>query len=811
MGRTPDVQRGRGLDHYPHYRLACIDITESFFIIFYIRGIIKIFIRMLHLILLQTTLIVRSFFNQFTALSPVRADLIPSQPKRVRISGVLAEKVPMNHTQGYPRPTYTAIEEFKRAGNMIVVGVESAVIAIDREDLLCLGGITELRGTMSVEESESLTDSSAHVHVCRGIEQIRTTSDFMTEVRVGRLEACAEEAHGLAVFIKKMPNTRSGASMTREEFEELVARRVAESLDARETARKCEKWKWEEIGKWKWKMEKKEMETGEMEMDKWKQKLKVMELQACRIEPVVEEDGYCELILLCTRMVPDEEDRVERFIGGLPDNIQGNVIAANPTRLQDAIRIANQLMTRKSRVYASKSGLRIRRRMSAISPNNQRAPVRNQQGIICYERGRPRHFKKDCPKLRNQNRRNQTRNKNGNKTETRLEELKHTASSLCHCGGESNPDPTCHGVTFLLKNFLTSSLVWIGWRNTISFIDCDEKVVPYSLWKHGLLIIRVFPEDLPGFTPNSVQVEFSNLLGSPGACTCTRAPYRLAPCLNAKLSAQLQDPSDKGFIRPCSSPGSDQFYVCQEERCVSFRMLVYSKIDLRSGYHQLRVREEDISKTAISTPLCHYEFPSRKEHEGHLKLILKLLKKEELESENIVVYLAMLRNKGLGRRFDAEREGHSLRIPPTQGSREELYHARPRAWCSSVCPEDVETLSVRWIPRFGDLRALIMHESHKSKYFIHPGSDKMYQDLKKLYWWPNIKAEIATYVSKCLTCAKKCMADEPLAIPLDEIQVDDKLNFIEEPVEIMDREVKRFEARGRITDVQSALNSIRGS
>ncbi|GJZ03449.1 putative reverse transcriptase domain-containing protein [Tanacetum coccineum] len=56
-----------------------------------------------------------------------------------------------------------------------------------------------------------------------------------------------------------------------------------------------------------------------------------------------------------------------------------------------------------------------------------------------------------------------------------------------------------------------------------------------------------------------------------------------------------------------------------------------------------------------------------------------------------------------------------------------------------------------WILYFGDLRALIMHESHKSKYSIHPGSDKMYQDLKKLYWWPNMKAEIATYVTKCLT------------------------------------------------------------
>ncbi|GKB41982.1 putative reverse transcriptase domain-containing protein [Tanacetum coccineum] len=60
----------------------------------------------------------------------------------------------------------------------------------------------------------------------------------------------------------------------------------------------------------------------------------------------------------------------------------------------------------------------------------------------------------------------------------------------------------------------------------------------------------------------------------------------------------------------------------------------------------------------------------------------------------------------------------------------------------------------RWIPCFGDLRTLIMHELHKSKYLIHPGLDKMYQDLKKLYWWPKMKAEIATYVSKCLTCAK---------------------------------------------------------
>nr|GFB28274.1 putative reverse transcriptase domain-containing protein [Tanacetum cinerariifolium] len=147
---------------------------------------------------------------------------------------------------------------------------------------------------------------------------------------------------------------------------------------------------------------------------------------------------------------------------------------------------------------------------------------------------------------------------------------------------------------------------------------------------------EVFPEDLPGLPPTR-QVEFQIDLIL-GATPVAQAPYRLAPSKMKELSDQLQELFDKGFIRPSSSPwGAPILFVKKKDgsfrMCIDYRELnkltmknryplpriddlfdqlqgssIYSKIDLSSGYHQLRVRESDIPKTAFKTCYGHYEF-----------------------------------------------------------------------------------------------------------------------------------------------------------------------------------------------------------
>ncbi|KAJ0937111.1 putative nucleotidyltransferase, Ribonuclease H [Helianthus annuus] len=146
----------------------------------------------------------------------------------------------------------------------------------------------------------------------------------------------------------------------------------------------------------------------------------------------------------------------------------------------------------------------------------------------------------------------------------------------------------------------------------------------------------VFPEELPGIPPER-EVEFGIEL-IPGAKPVAKAPYRLAPSELQELMSQIQEFLDKGFIRPSVSPwGAPVLFVKKKDgsmrMCIDYRELNkltvknryplpriddlfdqlqraswFSKIDLRSGYHQLKVKEEDVPKTAFRTRYGHYEF-----------------------------------------------------------------------------------------------------------------------------------------------------------------------------------------------------------
>ncbi|GJR19477.1 putative reverse transcriptase domain-containing protein [Tanacetum coccineum] len=190
---------------------------------------------------------------------------------------------------------------------------------------------------------------------------------------------------------------------------------------------------------------------------------------------------FQELTMMCTKMVPEEEDRVEKFIGGLPDNIQRNVIAAEPTRLQDVVRIANNMMDQKLKGYVvtnaenkkrlnnnyrNNHGQQLPHKRSNTGGQNCTAKCRNckrirhlardcrsvvtvptqgtpgpNQGVItCFEYGAQGHYQKDCPKVKNQNRRNKAR----------VPDARGKAYVLG--GGDANPGSNTVTGTFLLND-----------------------------------------------------------------------------------------------------------------------------------------------------------------------------------------------------------------------------------------------------------------------------------------------------------------------------------------------------------------------
>ncbi|GJR85703.1 putative reverse transcriptase domain-containing protein [Tanacetum coccineum] len=468
-------------------------------------------------------------------------------------------------------------------------------------------------------------------------------------------------------------------------------------------------------------------EIKQMEIELWNLKVKGTNLTAYN-------QRFQELILLCPEMVPNADRLLECYIEGLPLSIKGNVTSSKPVDLHEAIDMAQGLMyqvvqedskggfTAEQRVLTlvkvpTKVNGKCRRHHTNTCPptchnygrarhkvKDCRAPPRpvsqrgpgSQEGqgsdVTCFRCSEKGHYKNKCLNNGSQGHGNQIRgnqqNPQNNQRQNQGNPKGNNQASTNTQGGRRAPGRVyslCAEAVVKDNNVVNVGMIWMAEHH--AKVMCYEKYIHVSHGNDMLIIqgersgvknksilevissirtqgdfLEVFLEDFPGLPPTR-QVEFHIEL-IPKAAPVARALYRLAPAEMKELAEQLKELSDKVKNSYPLPRIDDLFDQLQGSR-------IYSKIDLRPGYHQLRVREEDIPKTAFRTRYGHYEFQvmpfgltnapavfmdlmncvckpyldnfvivfidniliyscNDKEHEEHLKTILELLKKEEL-------------------------------------------------------------------------------------------------------------------------------------------------------------------------------------
>ncbi|GJZ89468.1 putative reverse transcriptase domain-containing protein [Tanacetum coccineum] len=529
---------------------------------------------------------------------------------------------------------------------------------------------------------------------------------------------------------------------------------------------------------------------------------------------------FQELVLLCTRMVSNEEDKVERFIRGLPDNIHGNGYARS-----------------------AKNKRRFDNNQGTTMGSNQFSSDKMLEARIWQELTRPKIMRER--EIRTVGTRLETR------LETRLGAMKLQQRIMPSEEEEQTPIPmSLQLVKYHTVIVCDEKIIRIPYgdevliirgddydgrsKSKLNIISCtktqkyiqkgcqvylpqvtSKKAENKSKKKRleGVPIVRefleVFLDDLPGLPP-ARQVEFQIDL-VPGVAPVARAPYQLAPAEMQELSTQKEH---EGHLKLILRLLKKEELYTKFSKCdfwLSKVQFLGHVIDSEGIHIDLAKIESIKDCTSPKTPTEIHQF---------LEAAFQLLKQKLCSapilalpegSENFVVYCDAS-HKGLGvvlmqkekviayasRQLKVHEKNytiHDLELGAVLFAlkmwRHYLYgtkcvmftdhkslqhildqkelNMRQRWWLKLLSDYDCEIrchigkanaiLSAQSEARkeLHNQRpawALIMHESHKSKYSIHLGSDKMYQDLKKLYWWPNMKAEIATYVSKCLTYAK---------------------------------------------------------
>nr|GEZ72917.1 reverse transcriptase domain-containing protein [Tanacetum cinerariifolium] len=560
------------------------------------------------------------------ALSPVRADLIPP-PKRVRDIGYLAdvedapretkvervvhpampEDIPKpahegvakvtyetlgdlvqrfhDHTQAIPVHRIQTTEGIQREQGRRIVGVESAVIALTEKVTELERDNQRLRGTASVKRNGGNGNGENEGNENGGIRGHGNEGNGNHGMNYGCFMPMAKECT-FQDFLKCKPHAFSGTEgvvgLTRW-FEKIETVFNISNCPPKYQVKYATCTLQNSALTW-WNSNKRTIGVDAAYAMKWAGLIKLMT------------EVYCPR---------NEVQKIETELWNL--TVKGNDLTAY---IQSKCKLHHEGLCTIRCGNCKKVGHQTRDCRVTVNPNTQGAAVGNPYGIICYECERTRHFRKDCPKLRNQNRGNQTRNKTGNKTgelfDGRISETNIILRG-CTLGLLGHPfDIDLMPVELGSFNVIIG-MDWLAKYHAL--IVCDETAVriPYG---EDVLIIRgddcdggsklniisctktqkyiqkgcqvyiaqvtskkvedkseekrledvpivrefseVFPEDLSGLPP-ARQVEFQIDL-VPGAAPVAWAPYRLAPAEMQELSTQFQELSDKGFIRPSSSP-----------------------------------------------------------------------------------------------------------------------------------------------------------------------------------------------------------------------------------------------------------------
>nr|GFA00049.1 putative reverse transcriptase domain-containing protein [Tanacetum cinerariifolium] len=434
---------------------------------------------------------------------------------------------------------------------------------------------------------------------------------------------------------------------------------------------------------------------------------------------------FQELATLCPTMVSNTEKLLEAFIGGLPRSIEGNVTASKPQTLEKAINIAQSLMDQGCTLTLLNQPFKIDLIPIKLSSFNVVISMdwlsKNHAKILCDEK--VVHILID-----------------GETLIIRVDRSK-TQINLISC--IKTERYISRGCQIFMIQFVEKK--------------SDEKRL------EDIPVVKefpdIFPEDLPGLSPVR-QVEFQIDL-IPRTSPIARAPYRLAPLEMQELSNQLQELIDRGFIRPTLPEGNDDFAVYCDVSLQGLgavlkqkeKVIAYASRQLKPNEENYTTHDLELGAVVFALKIWrHYLYDYDCEihyHPGKANVVADALSwKEQIKPLRVRSLIMIIHPKLPSQILKAQNEAlkeENIKAKNLRGMDKSFEIHPDRTRCIK---------NQSWLPLFGDLRDLKMHESHKSKYSIHPGSDKMYHDLKKLYWWSNMKAILAEYVGKCLTCSR---------------------------------------------------------